>query len=66
MALIDPAYPNAASDPRLLNVRDAWKDLQQKIDNADWDGVPVQQADRSRCYTLRQMMHDGILYTAKF
>ena len=64
--LIDPIYPNVQSDARLFNVQAEWKRLHDMIDNADWDGVPVAQADRSRCNTLRQMMHDGILYTAKF
>lgn len=64
--LIDPIYPDAQSDARLFNVQAEWKRLHDMIDNADWDGTPVSPADRERCKMLRRMMHDGVMYTAKF
>lgn len=64
--LIEPAYPNAASDPRLTNVHDKYKTLRRQIDDAEWQGKPVTNAQRNELTNLRQMVHDGKLYTPNF
>ncbi len=61
-----PLYENVASDPRLVCVATEHKALRQKIDNADWENLPVSNADRTRLNLMRQMMLDGQLYTPIF
>jgi len=63
---IEPAYPNAASDPRLTNVHDKYKTLRRQIDDADWNDKPVTKAQRDKLATLRQALNDGKLYTPNF
>jgi len=63
---IDPAYPDVASDQRLTNVLDKWWTLNRQISDADWHGKPVTKAQRDKLATLRQMVHDGKLYTPNF
>ena len=62
----DPAYPSVASDPRLTNVLDKWRTLNRQISDADWHGKHVTKAQRDKLATLRQMVHDGKLYTPNF
>lgn len=63
---VEPAYPNLASDPRLTNVTDKWRTLNRQISDADWHGKPVTKVEHDKLSTLRQMVHDGKLYTPKF
>ena len=63
---VEPAYPNLASDPRLINVTDKWRTLNRQISDADWHGKPVTKVERDKLSTLRQMVHDGKVYTPNF
>ena len=63
---IEPLYENVASDPRLVCVATEHKDLRDKIDNSDWQNLPVSNADRTRLSLMRQMINDGQLYTPIF
>jgi hypothetical protein len=66
VSMIDPIYPDKASDPRLTNVADKWRTLNRQISDADWHGKPVTKAQRDKLVTLRQMVQHGKLYTPNF
>ena len=63
---VDPAYPDKANDPRLMNVRHEWQTLSRQISDAEWHGRPVTKAERDKLSTLRHMLRDGKAYTPKF
>ena len=63
---IEPAYPNAASDPRLTDVHTLYKTLRREIDRDDWDSIPVTPARRQKLSALRQALDEGQLYLPKF
>ena len=63
---VDPAYPDKANDPRLMNVRHEWQTLSQQISDAEWRGQPVTKAERDKLSTLKHMLRDGKIYTPKF
>ena len=63
---VDPAYPDKANDPRLMNVRHEWQTLSRQISDAEWHGRPVTKAERDKLSTLRHMLCDGKTYTPKF
>ena len=63
---VDPAYPDKANDPRLMNVRHEWQTLSRQISDAEWHGRPVTKAERDKLSTLRHMLRDGKTYTPKF
>ena len=63
---VDPAYPDKANDPRLMNVRHEWQILSQQISDAEWRGQPVTKAERNKLSMLRHMLRDGKMYAARF
>jgi hypothetical protein len=53
-------------DPRLESVADKLATLTRQIDNADWDGRPVTNAQRNEARRLTNLQRQGILWEPKF
>lgn len=53
-------------DPRLESVRDKLSTLKRQIDNADWNGKPVTNAQRNEARRLTNLLHNGILWEPTF
>ena len=64
--MIDPIYPDKASDPRLTNVELEHRKLRQEITNLEWFDAPVDKSKRDKLKTLRLMMQAGKFYTPNF
>jgi len=64
--LIEPAYPNAASDPRLTNVHAEYKRLRNLINDKEWHCQTVTPADRAKYKHLRELLDAGKFYTPNF
>ena len=62
---ITPRYPNAASDPRLINVNDERKKLREIVTEKEWQG---KNADAEKCQLkiLSAALQDGKFYLPKF
>ena len=53
-------------DPNLENVRDKLTNLRTLIDEADWQGKPVDASTRNEAKRLTQMVNEGTLWEPKF
>jgi len=60
------AYPTSDVDPRLENVRAKLMTLTRQIDDADWHGKLVTNAQRNEAKRLTNMIHKGELWLPKF
>jgi len=60
------AYPTNDKDPRLENVRDKLANLRTLIDDAEWNGKPVDTALQDKAKRLTQMASEGTLWTPRF
>jgi len=54
------------NDPNLENVRDKLTNLRTLIDEADWQGKPVDASTRNEAKRLTQMVNEGTLWLPKF
>ena len=54
------------NDPNLENVRDKLANLRTLIDEADWQGKPVDASTRNEAKRLTQMVNEGTLWEPKF
>ncbi len=54
------------NDPNLENVRDKLTNLRTLIDEADWNGEDVTNAQRQMANRLTQMVNEGTLWLPKF
>ena len=54
------------NDPNLENVRDKLTNLRTLIDEADWNGEDVTNAQRNEAKRLTNMLHRGELWLPKF
>ena len=54
------------NDPNLENVRDKLTNLRTLIDEADWQGKPVDASTRNEAKRLTQMVNEGTLWEPKF
>jgi len=54
------------NDPNLENVRDKLANLRTLIDEADWQGKPVDASTRNEAKRLTQMVNEGTLWLPKF
>ena len=61
MMWVDPE-----NDPNLENVRDKLTNLRTLIDEADWQGKPVDASTRNEAKRLTQMVNEGTLWEPKF
>ena len=53
-------------DPNLENVRDKLTNLRTLIDEAEWQGKDVTNAQRNEANRLTNMLHRGELWLPKF
>jgi len=53
-------------DPRLESVADKLATLRRQIDDADWHGKPVTNAQRQMARRLTNLLHNGILWEPTF
>ncbi len=53
-------------DPLLDSVADKLATLTRQIDDADWHGKPVTNAQRNEAKRLTNMLHRGELWLPKF
>ena len=62
---ITPRYPNAASDPRLINVNDERKKLREIVTEKEWQG---KNADAEKCQIqiLSAALQEGRSYYPAF
>ena len=63
---ITPRYPNAASDPRLINTADKYFTLREQIRDKEFSREPVTNAERDKLATLKQALNDDKHYTPNF
>ena len=54
------------NDPNLENVRDKLTNLRTLIDEAEWQGKDVTNAQRNEARRLTNMLHNGELWLPKF
>ena len=54
------------NDPNLENVRDKLTNLRTLIDEADWQGKPVDASTRNEAKRLTQMVNEGTIWEPKF
>ena len=59
-------YPTLDKDPRLESVTNRLTNLRTLIDEADWDGKPVDATTRNEAKRLTQMTNAGTLWLPKF
>ena len=53
-------------DPKLESVADKLATLKRRIDEADWNGEPVTDAQRNEASRLTQMLREGTLWLPVF
>jgi len=63
--LIDPAYPDAASDERLVPILSEIMKLQTEIQSAQWEGRDA-TALSQRLRSLNKSYMDGAVYEPQF
>ena len=63
--LIEPVYPNAASDPRLLDVNDEYKRLRDIVTDGEWNGKNV-SLEKCQLNILSAARLEGRFYLPKF
>lgn len=62
---IEPAYPDMASDPRLINVNLERKRLRNIVSDGEWNGKDV-TVENCQLKILSAALLDGKLYLPKF
>jgi hypothetical protein len=62
---ITPRYPNAASDPRLINVNDERIALRKIVSDGEWNGKNV-SVQKCQLKILSAALQDGKFYLPKF
>ena len=62
---IEPAYPDMASDPRLINVNLERKRLRNIVNDGEWNGKDV-TVENCQLKILSAALLDGRLYLPKF
>lgn len=62
---IEPAYPDMASDPRLINVNLERKRLRDIVSDGEWNGKDV-TVENCQLKILSAALLDGRLYLPKF
>lgn len=63
--LIDPAFPDAASDDRLVPILSEIMKLQTEIQSAQWEGRDATSLTQ-RLRSLNKSYMDGAVYEPKF